>query len=73
MDGSEALLVVLFAVSLMQIVMCFDAGRGLLHSPLAANRVDSRVQLTTNAPRAGKPDVMPMSKSAGFPIGINRG
>ncbi len=70
MDGSEALLVVLFAVSLMQIVMCFDAGRGLLHSPLAASRVDSRVQLTTNA---GKPDVMPMSKSAGFPIGINRG
>ncbi len=73
MDASEALLLLLFVVSIAQIVCCLDAGRVLLHSRFAYAVAEPAARLTTNAPMAGGRPFAPAPKSSGFPSGATRG
>jgi len=71
--SSESVLALLLVAALFQIVLCCDAGSGLLP---ATGPIQPAVQvptLATNAPSIGDNNSASRQKSPGFPFAINHG
>jgi hypothetical protein len=73
LDASEALLLVLLAVSVIQIGSCFEAGRVLVRPTETVAASVRGVQVSANAPLVEDRHVVRALKSAAFPSGVNRG